>query len=158
MHPVGTGAGIKNTNKNIGQNTHHDKRDNTTLHKDRPKTTTQHGGNTTWQQHNMVAAQNRVQTWLGMENSTKGKKVETTIHHAKQPQLSVRVSTIESSNEEIEIKLSSLNVCCSSFQSLAAANWKDERPDVCALGTLNIMWLAERVLYVEDEGCSRYLR
>ena len=43
MPPVGLGAGIKNINtlnKNIGQNTHQDKRDNTTLHKERPKTTT----------------------------------------------------------------------------------------------------------------------
>ena len=42
MPPAGTGAGIKNKqlNKNIGQNTHHDKRDSTTLHKERPKTTT----------------------------------------------------------------------------------------------------------------------
>jgi hypothetical protein len=62
-------------------------------------------------------------------------------------------------NEEIEIKLSSLSGFCSLFQSLVAANWKEERPrDVCALGTFNRMWLAERVLYVEDEGCSRYLR
>ena len=53
----------------------------------------------------MVAAQNMVQTLLGTDN-TKGKKVETTIHHAKQPQLSVRVSMIESLNEEMEIKLS----------------------------------------------------
>ena len=67
----------------------------------------------------MVAAQNTVQTLLGTDNSTKGKRVEATIHHAKQPQLSVRVSMIESLNEEIEIKLSSLNVCCSSFQLLA---------------------------------------
>ena len=52
-----------------------------------------------------------VQTLLGNDNSTKGKKVETTIHDAKQPQLSVSVSMIESSNEEIEIKLSSLSVC-----------------------------------------------
>ena len=49
---------------------------------------TQHGRNTTWQQRNMVDAQNRVQTLLGTDNSTKGKKVEITIHHAKQPQLS----------------------------------------------------------------------
>ena len=104
----GRGPGIKiskyNININIGQNTHHDKRDN----------------NTTWQQHNMV------QTLLGTDNSTKGKKVETTIHYAKQPQLLVRVSTIESLNEEIEIKLSSLSVCCSLFQLLAAVNLKDE--------------------------------
>ena len=56
----------------------------------------------------MVSAQNMVQTLLGTDNSTKGKKVETTIHHAKQPQLSVRVSMIESLNEEIEIKLSTV--------------------------------------------------
>ena len=70
----------------------------------------------------MVAAQNMVQTLLGTDKSTKGKKVETAIYHTKQPQLSVRVSMIESLNEEIEIKLSSLSVCCSSFQPLAAAN------------------------------------
>ena len=52
----------------------------------------------------MVVAQNMVQTLLGKVNSTKVKKVETTIHHTKQPQLSVRVSMIESLNEEIEIK------------------------------------------------------
>ena len=51
----------------------------------------------------MVATQNMVQTLLGTDNSTKGKKVETT-PHAKQPQLSVRVSMIESLNEDIEIK------------------------------------------------------
>ena len=67
-----------------------------------------------------------VQTLLGTDNTTKGKKVEMTIHHTKQPQLSVRLSTIESLNEEIEIKLSSLSIFCGSFQSLAAANWKDE--------------------------------
>jgi hypothetical protein len=70
----------------------------------------------------MVAAQNMVQTLLSTDNSTKGKKVETTIHHTKQPQLSVRVPMIESLNEEIEIKLPSLSVCCSSFQLQAAAN------------------------------------
>ena len=52
----------------------------------------------------MLAAQNMVQTLLGTDNSTEGKKIETTIHHAKQPQLSVKVSMIESLNEEIEIK------------------------------------------------------
>jgi hypothetical protein len=51
----------------------------------------------------MVAEEDRVPTLLGTYNSTKGKKEETTIHHAKQPQLSVRVSMIESLNEEIEI-------------------------------------------------------
>ena len=63
-----------------------------------------------------------VQTLFGKINRMKGKKVETTIHHAKQSQLSVRVSMIESLNEEMEIQLSSLSVCCSSFQSLAAVN------------------------------------
>jgi hypothetical protein len=47
----------------------------------------------------MAAAQNMVQTLLGTDNSTKGKNVETTTHHTKQPQLSVRVSMIESLNE-----------------------------------------------------------
>ena len=70
----------------------------------------------------MVATQNMVQALLGTDNSTKGKKVETTMQHVKQPQLSVRVSLIESLNEEIEIKLSNLSVCCSSFHSLAAAD------------------------------------
>ena len=40
---------------------------------------------------------------FGTDNNTKGKKVETTIHHARQPQLSVRVSVNESMNKEIEI-------------------------------------------------------
>jgi hypothetical protein len=71
---------------------------------------------------NVVAAQNTVQTLLGTDNSTKIKKVETTTHHAKQPQLSVSVSMIESLNEEMEIKQSSLSVFCSLFQSLAAVN------------------------------------
>ena len=48
--------------------------------------------------NNMVAALNMVQTLLGTDNSTKGKKVDTTIHHAKDPQLAVRVSMIESLN------------------------------------------------------------
>ena len=44
----------------------------------------------------------------------------------------------ESLNEEVEIKLSSLSVFCSLFQSLAAVNLKEERPrDVCALGTFH---------------------
>ena len=33
----------------------------------------------------MVASQNRVQTLLGTDISTEGKKVETTIHHSKLP-------------------------------------------------------------------------
>jgi hypothetical protein len=36
----GLGLKIKIHLKEIGQHTHHDKRDNTTLHKERPKTTT----------------------------------------------------------------------------------------------------------------------
>ena len=70
----------------------------------------------------MVEAQIGEQTLFGTDDSTKGKKVETAIHHAKQPQLPARVSMIESLNEEMEMKRSSLSVCCSSFQSLAAAN------------------------------------
>ena len=74
----------------------------------------------------MVAAQHGSSTKhgtnIGIVNSTKVKKVETTLYHAKQPQLSVRVSMIESLNEDIELKLSSLSVCCNSFQSLAAVN------------------------------------
>jgi hypothetical protein len=45
--PAGTGAGIKN--KNVGQNTHHDKRDTTTLDKKRPRATT------AWQEHDNTA-------------------------------------------------------------------------------------------------------
>jgi hypothetical protein len=80
---------------------------------------TQHNNNMGATQHNniMVAAQNMVQIILGTDNSTKGKKVKKTIHHTKQPQLSVRVFMIESLNEEIEIKLPTLSICCSSFQS-----------------------------------------
>jgi hypothetical protein len=49
--------------------------------------------------------------------------------------------------------------CLLQLVPLAAANWKKERPrDVYAWGTFNRMWLAEQVLYVEDEGCNRYLR
>jgi hypothetical protein len=70
----------------------------------------------------MAAAQNMVQTLLGTDNNTKGKNVEATIHHTKQPQLSVKVSMIESLNEEMEIKLSRMSVFCSLFLSLAAAN------------------------------------
>ena len=73
-------------------------------------------------QHGTAAAQNMVQTLLGTDNRTKGKKVEITMHHWKQPQLSVRVSMIESLNEEMKIKRPSLSVFCSSFQSLAAVN------------------------------------
>ena len=59
----------------------------TSLHKERPKTTTQHD--------NMVATHCSSTTWYKhywADNSTKGKKVETTIYPTKQPQLSVRVS------------------------------------------------------------------
>ena len=113
---MGRGLGFKNNVS--GQNTHHDKRDTTTLHKERPKTTTQYGSNS-------IGHRQQHKGQEGRDNNTSreaAKKVETTIHHAKQPQLSVRGSMIESLNEEVEIKLSSLNVCCSSFQSLAAAN------------------------------------
>ena len=42
------------------------------------------------------------QTLLGTDNSSKGKKVETTIHHKMEPQLSVRVSMIESLNKTVQ--------------------------------------------------------
>ena len=42
----------------------------------------------------MAAEQNRVKILLGTDNSINVKKVETTIRHAKQPQLSVRVSMV----------------------------------------------------------------
>ena len=92
---------------------------------------------TPWQQHNMVVAQNMVQLLLGTDNSTKGKKVETTIHHTKQPQLSARVSMIESLNEEMEIKLSSSIIL---LQLILVASCSElKRGDVCALGTFNRM-------------------
>ena len=47
---------------------------------------------------------------IGQSQQHKGKTVETTIHHTKQPQQSV--SMTESLNDEMEIKLSSLSVCC----------------------------------------------
>jgi hypothetical protein len=63
----------------------------------------------------MEAAQNMGRTLLGTDNSTKGKKVEATITHTKQPQLSRRVSMTESLNEEtIQFEWF--------LQSLAAAN------------------------------------
>ena len=70
----------------------------------------------------MAAAQNMVQTLLDTDNSTKGKKVVTNIHHKEQPLTDVRVPMIDSLNEEMEIKLSSLSVFCSLIQTLAAAN------------------------------------
>jgi hypothetical protein len=57
-------------------------------------------------QHNMVAAQNMVQTLLGSDNSPKGKKVETTIYHTKQPQLSV----IHMTAEDTECTLSNVTI------------------------------------------------
>ena len=138
-------------------NTHHDKRDNKTLHNERPKTTALHGSNT-WQHSmvatkhdNMVATQHgsstKHGTLLGKDNSTKGKKVETTTHHAKQSQLSVRVSMIvfEWRDWDKTVQFE----CLMQPVSLAEAIWKDERPrDVCAFRTFNRMWLAEQVLYV----------
>ena len=54
----------------------------------------------------MVAAQNMVQTLLGTDNSTKGKKVETIIHHTKQPRLTVN------------------NICCCTFFTTLSV-WAD---------------------------------
>ena len=64
---------------------------------------TQHDNNAVAAQHS--SSTNMVQTLLGTENSMKGKNPETTIHQAKQQQVSVRVSMIESLNVEMEIKL-----------------------------------------------------
>jgi hypothetical protein len=66
--------------------------------------TTQHGSN------NMAAAQHGSCTKqgtniVGHRQQHKGQEGLTTIHQTKQPQLSVRVSVIETLNEEIEIKL-----------------------------------------------------
>ena len=77
--------------------------------------TTQHGAS----QHdnNTVATQHGSSTKHGTNiiGHRQQHKQYTTIHDTKQPQLSVKVSMIESLNEEIEIKLSSLSVRCSSF-------------------------------------------
>ena len=65
-----------------------------------------------------------VQTLLGTDNSTNGKKVETTIHHTKQPQLPVRVSLIEPLNEEMEIKLSTSSVLLQLVQVASCSELK----------------------------------
>jgi hypothetical protein len=70
---------------------------------------------------------------IGHRQQHKGKKVETTIHHAKEPQLSVRVSMIESLNEEMRIKLSSLTVFCSSSSRLLQRTEKRSDPGICVL-------------------------
>jgi hypothetical protein len=56
----------------------------------------QYGRNTTWQKHNMAAAQHGSRTKhgtniIGHRQQHKGKKVDTTIHHVKKPHLSVSV-------------------------------------------------------------------
>jgi hypothetical protein len=74
---------------------------------------------------------------IGHRQQNKGQEGrDNTTSREAATQLSGRVSLIESLNEEMEIKHSTLSVFCSSFQSLAAV----ERPrDVCALGTFNKM-------------------
>ena len=102
--------------------TQHDNNMVATQH-DNNMVATQHDNNmVATQQNKIVAAKNMIEILLGTDTSTKVNKVETTIHNVKQPQLSVSVSMIEYLNEEIEIKLSRSSICCSSFQSLAAAN------------------------------------
>jgi hypothetical protein len=71
--------------------------------------------------NNMVAAQNMVQTLLGTDNSKGQEGRDNNTSHKAATTVS-KVSMMESLNEEIEVKLSSLNVCCRSFQSLAAGN------------------------------------
>ena len=84
----------------------------------------------------MVAAQHMVQTILGTDNSTKDKKVETTRHHKKQPQLSVRVSMIEYLNEEMEItfiSIPALPVIRQGWKTTIMDNCSEWRSgDVCA--------------------------
>ena len=58
----------------------------------------------------MAAAQNMEQTLLDTDNSTKGKKLETTIHNVKPSHMTIRVAMIEALNEETEMKLSSFCV------------------------------------------------
>ena len=67
---------------------------------------TQHDNNMSATQHGSSTKHGT--KLLDTDNSTKGKKVETTIYQAEQPQLSVGVSMLESLNEEIEIQLFSL--------------------------------------------------
>ena len=86
----------------------------------------------------MAAEQYMVQPLLGSDNSTKGKKLETTIHHTKQPQLSVGVFMTESLNEEIELKLSSLSVYCLLFVAARSSRYlprteKISDPWICVL-------------------------
>ena len=48
-----------------------------------------------------------------------------------------------------EVRVSSFSDFCSSFQSLAAENWKERRPkEVLALGMTGEIYLLERVLRV----------
>ena len=93
---------------------------------------------------------------IGTDNSTKGKKVETTIHHVKQPQVSVRMSMIKSLNEEMEIRLFRFSVFCSLFQSEKRSN-----PGMCVLwGPLTecdwqnecCMWRMRAAVGISDRG------
>ena len=100
-------------------------------------------------QHNMVAAQNMVQTLLGTDNSTKGKKVETAIHHAKQPQLSVRVSMIESLNEDKTVH-EDKTVQFECLLQLVPVVSCSELKRRATQGCVCFGDLAELVLYLED--------
>ena len=69
---------------------------------------TQHGSSTK-QGTNIIGHRQQHKGEEGRDNNKSHKAVSKSVHD-------------ESLNEEMEIKLSSLSVCCSSFQSLAAAN------------------------------------
>ena len=94
--------------------------------------------------NNMVAAQNRVQTLLGTDNSTKGKKVETPTDHAKQPQLSVRVSMIEPLNRDGD-KTVQFECLLQLVPLASCSELKRGVTQGC-------------VCFGQDKGCSRYLR
>ena len=58
-----------------------------------------------------------------------------------------------------EISVSSFSAFCSSFQSLAAENWKERRPkEELVLGVTREIYLLERMLQVGDAMVTSELR
>ena len=58
-----------------------------------------------------------------------------------------------------EIRVSSFSDFCSSFQSVAAENWKERRPkEELALGVTSEIYLLERVLWVGAAMVTSELR
>jgi hypothetical protein len=87
--------------------------------------------------------------------------VETTIHHAKQPQLSVSVFMIEPLNEEIRDKLSSLSVFAARSSRQLQRTDKSSDVGMCVFwGPLTecdwqngcCMWRMRAVLGISDRG------